>query len=167
MKSLPILVCLALAFGASHQQPTGCFPTNWNHRWVRVNANLWLTQLDTRRPWHEQAMKCQSIEPGNRTNFARGDTKEVQTVIAHRFDSDVWLGGFEVGNSGAWYWFGRGAHLCETQKITGSFWSSVARPDADKHSNWHCMVNRNYGSIKGWYYASCTNPKKAVCELRC
>ena len=164
MKALVIFVCLALSFRTAHQHNTGCFPTNWKHRWVRVNANLWLTQLDTRRPWHEQAIKCLSIEKG--TNFARADSKEVQSVIAHRFDNDVWLAGYEIGNSGAWYWYGRGPHLCGTERIISSAWSPSARPDAGKHSTMHCMVNRNVG-YKGWYYASCMDSKKAVCELKC
>ena len=79
-------------------------PKNWNYSWTLV-GNVWFARLETKRTWPEQMEKCQSLEDGKSSiaTIASGvEQREVYYRLARH--NTVYIGTFEIGSSGNWYW---------------------------------------------------------------
>ena len=135
-----------------------CFPENWSHAWLRV-GNVWYTKLDTPRSWLEQVKKCKELEPG-RSTIGSIQSKQEQDTVTKRFPT-VWLGGFEIVNTGQWFWWGAG----EPKPIQQTYWRG--REPNDYNGQESCIVANYVAGKGGWDDNMCQLKRKALCELRC
>ena len=78
----------------------------------------------------------------------------------------LYLGGFQIGAKGPWYWWSGDETGDEKgpSKVMVTFW----HPGQPNAASPECMVaGYSNGKYPLWYDIGCTSKYKALCELRC
>ena len=77
------------------------------------------------------------------------------------YPGSTWIGGFEIGSSGQWFWWGK---FNQIKKITATFWTT-GQPGNDGGSE-ACLMY-GYAQQMTWDDAPCSNKYMGLCEIRC
>ena len=106
---------------------------------------------------------CKKIDPAQKSTIGTLRTKEENSKIQTNFPGNTWIGGFEVGSSGQWFWWGS---YKQNAKITTTFWSA-GEPNNDKGNNEACLMYTSNQPANGWNDSTCYSKYNALCEIRC
>ncbi|XP_066935279.1 type-2 ice-structuring protein-like [Clytia hemisphaerica] len=136
-----------------------CIPSNWNYAWVKV-GKAWFTQLKVSRTWLQQVEMCKKVEPAHMSTIGTLRNKEENSKIQTTFTGPTWIGGFEVGSTGQWFWWG-----ANINKITTTFWAS-GEPSDSSGPNEGCMMY-GYRPGRSWDDDMCSALYMGLCEFRC
>ena len=138
-----------------------CTPKNWSKEIISV-GNTWFMQLDTKASWPEQVEACKNWEPGRSTiaTIRNGfEQKQIQDHFVKH--TTAYIGGFEIGSTGKWYWFPVHGGL-GPERIESFFWRRGEPHQRDGLSEACIAIDH-----KGWFALTCDSLRLAICELRC
>ena len=107
---------------------------------------------------------CKKVDPAQKSTIGTLRTKEENSKIQTNFPGPTWIGGFEVGSSGQWFWWGSYKYGT-SNKITNTFWAS-GEPSDGSGPNEGCLMY-NYRPGRGWDDDMCSTHYMGLCEIRC
>ena len=102
------------------------------------------------------------IDPSKKSTIGTLRTKEENTKITTTFPGNTWIGGFEIGSSGQWFWWGT---YQQSKKITATFWHT-GEPNNSHGNNEACLMYA-YQKSTAWNDAPCFIKQMGLCEIRC
>ena len=105
---------------------------------------------------------CKKVDPSQKSTIGTLRTKEENSKIQTAFPGRTWIGGFELGSSGQWFWWNNGCG--GNIKLSSVFWAS-GEP-SNTRGNEACIIY-NWNSASSWSDVDCSVKFAALCEIRC
>ena len=106
---------------------------------------------------------CKKIDPTQKSTIGTIRTKEENSKILTTFPGATWIGGFELGSTGQFFWWGS---YETSKKITTTFWRTGEPSRGDRGSHEGCIMY-NYHSSTSWDDDMCPKHYMGLCEIRC
>ena len=102
---------------------------------------------------------CKKVDPAQKSKIGTLRNKEENSKVQTTFPGPTWIGGFEVGSTGQWFWWG------SYDRMTTTFWAS-GEPSDSPGPNEGCLMY-DYRPGRGWDDDRCSMHYMALCEIRC
>ena len=97
--------------------------------------------------------KCKKIDPALKSQIGSIQSNAELNHVKSIYPGRTWIGGFEAGSSGKFYWWGT---FEENKKITTTFWRA-GEPSLGRRGAHEGCILYNYRTNSNWDDDVCTN----------